>query len=112
MTDEEEFEAWKKRRTRGEKLESDFQIPIEGFYNFYAVPWNSQQYVKFPCPLLWISPDPKANPVFGASDHVIVARDEVAYEEFQKGYLGTARLTDETRMNKITEYRTELVLPE
>lgn len=117
MTDddsyEKEFNAWKKRQLDNDEIEKGFQIPVEGFYNFYIVPWDSQKYVKFPCALLWVGPDPKANPAFGGSDFTIFAKDKKIHEAFLEGYLGTCRLTDKVRMEKITEeWMTELVLPE
>lgn len=106
----EAFDKWSQHRKAVENLKNSRKIPLEGFYSFYVVPWNPGQYVKFPTPHLLLGPNPKAEPVFAAPHDYEIDSWSKIYSMFLKGYLGTSRLDDETRMKKITEHRTELEL--
>lgn len=89
-----------------EDFAKELDIEVEGFYNFYRLPWDNGKYIKFPCPGLTIH---MADSSVAFKAHSSID-DNVMTAFMEACYLGTARLTDIRRLHKITQYRTELVI--
>ena len=79
-------------------------VKIEGFYNYYSVPWKPySEYVAFPVDTLIISSDHKS--VFFSSPF-----DTDESKSFlSENYLGSAHKDDKKAIAEITEGREELV---
>jgi hypothetical protein len=96
----------------GDKILEQYQIPVEGFYNYYAVPWDLGKYVKFPTDK--IVAGYKSNTLgfvssFGDTDRGKVENKRI-HRFMETCYLGSARDTDTHRLKFIVGDRTELEL--
>lgn len=109
MGNRKEYRAWKKNKKLADAVSKELEIPIKGFYNYYSVPWNPNLYIKFKVDCLLF-------PTYLASDGPIDFSVHKKYNEesfnsfLRDNYLGSARLTDKRRLNKILGNRKELKL--
>lgn len=100
----------KAQKKQSKQIEQELNIPVEGFYNYYAVPWDMNLYVKFPVSAI----------VIGFKDTKLAFKSSFEYEspenDFVKArdrfmgdnYLGSARETDTFRLKSIIGMRKEL----
>lgn len=82
------------------------------FYNFYAIPWRSDAYVKFLSKGIHINPNTSG---LAFSSHEYDESNEMLDKRItsfmESCYLGTARLSDTWRIASITGPLHEIVLP-
>lgn len=85
-----------------------YRIPVEGFYNYYSVPWDENLYVKFPTNRLVMEQN-GTRIGFGSS---FEDTDDGFGKKLSKfmteHYLGSARETDVHRLQYIIGDRVEL----
>lgn len=92
-------------------IQKQYEMDVEGFFNYYAVPWDQTKFIKFPADKIVFAYKDK-NISFASSfeeDQVNKVEQKRLGKFMETCYLGSARETDTHRLKFMLGERTELV---